>query len=334
MSQEQLELDFGDNIPADLKPESDKAYRPMTVEQRRKWFGHRITIASDIEPGKSNEDIEHLKRYDDLQRPLLLRRMSFDRLVLFERRMTAEFPWMANVIQHVRKQCYLRLVLDRPEFYLRPFLLVGPPGIGKTRFLRRLGEELHVPLAILNVAGSADNRELEGTSRGWSSGDASFPVKFINRKKCPNPIIVLDELDKESDGNRNGRMTDTLHQLLEQENARHWRDAYLCTEVDLSHVTWLAAANRVDQLNPSLLSRFTVTKVRAPVGSELFAVVHGAMRDFSRRLDLEPAWLPSINELEWLVLEDMILNSAPSPRVIVRWVQGLLERKLEWPEMH
>jgi replication-associated recombination protein RarA len=49
----------------------------------------------------------------------------------------------------------------------RPPSLVGPPGIGKTRFARRLAATLDLRFAATSLAGVSDARALEGASKVW-----------------------------------------------------------------------------------------------------------------------------------------------------------------------
>src|SRR3546814_3608012 len=53
--------------------------------------------------------------------------------------------------------------------------------------------------------GSADLAGLTAVSRGWSTARASAPLQAMAEHACPNPALILDELDKGTDiGGRNG----------------------------------------------------------------------------------------------------------------------------------
>src|SRR3546814_6584495 len=79
---------------------------------------------------------------------------------------------------------------------MAPVLLVGPPGTGKTRFVQRLGELLDTPNTVINLAGMTDVKLLKGVTRGWASNRTSRVVEFIQQTKVPNPIFILDEIDR------------------------------------------------------------------------------------------------------------------------------------------
>lgn len=85
-----------------------------------------------------------------------------------------------------------------------------------------------------------------------------------------NGLIMVDEVDKESDDRRNGRMTDTLLQLLEPANARTFMDPFLGCPVDCRALQWLLTANTLTGVNRALLSRVRLFAVRPP-GREHFS---------------------------------------------------------------
>jgi hypothetical protein len=72
------------------------------------------------------------------QRPLPLPVMP--ELTGVRARLIAEFPHAATIVNNV-----LEGFGGRPNVYLRPTILLGAPGSGKTRFARRLAEELGTP---------------------------------------------------------------------------------------------------------------------------------------------------------------------------------------------
>jgi hypothetical protein len=110
----------------------------------------------------------------------------------------AELPYAERAIE------LLLMDLATSEFVrLRPTILVAPPGVGKSRLLRRLGELLCVPVARFDAASAFDS-SIGGTPRRWATGEPTFSLVAIKTHKVSNPIVLLDELDKSGGSRHNG----------------------------------------------------------------------------------------------------------------------------------
>src|SRR3546814_17727050 len=93
---------------------------------------------------------------------------------------------------------------------LPPVLLVGPPGSGTTTFLEHLCALLRLPTTMIPCGGAADSARLPAVPRGWSPARASAPLQAMAEPSCPNPDLILDELDKGTAiGRRNGSAVST-----------------------------------------------------------------------------------------------------------------------------
>ncbi len=270
----------------------------------------------------SERDANQLKHYSVLQKPLpfvcMERPVESIKAVL-----NAQYPWMANVTQHFTEQLQTQILLGNPRIALRPTLLVGEPGIGKNHYLNMFSKELGLPSQLIAVGGSSDNRALVGTARGYLSGRPSQILTTVVERRVPNPLIILDEIEKEGSGSNNGRMTDTLHQLLEKGNACRWYDEFLLAECDLSWVNWIACANSLTGLPDSLLSRFEVVRVSPPAPDDMYSVVYGAMKDIAVRNNQPLAIMPKLTSDCWELLEDCF-KRGHSPRMVAKVTERLV----------
>lgn len=187
-------------------------------------------------------------------------------------------------------------LLDSNFVKLRPLLLIGPPGSGKTTYLQRLLQELGVPAEVFPCGGTSDSA-LMGTARRWSSGEPSVPLSLIRRYNVASPGVILDELEKASASRHNGSLFDCLLGLLEPQSARCWRDPYIQAPVDLSHIVWVATANSPDGIPLTLLDRMTAIQFPVPDHSHLHALANAILKQtlvsqgyderWARPLDLE-----------------------------------------------
>ncbi len=181
-------------------------------------------------------------------------------------------------------------------------LLVGPSGIGKTRFGRRLAAALGFDYGAFSLAGASDNRALEGTSAGWSTATPSWPLTEIERLGTAGPLLLADEVDKVRADGRNGDPLQTLLDWLEPGTARAARDPVLGAPVDLSRVSWLLCANDAGRLPGPLLGRLSVVRVDEPPAEAFSAVLRGVLADLADDFGARPAMLPVLEEAEvaWL----------------------------------
>lgn len=235
-----------------------------------------------------------------------------------------EFPWFAELLDFIEMWLQRNAALGVADCRLPPILLLGGYGCGKTFFGRRLAETLGLPHRLLAVGGSSDNRQLAGTSRGWGTAYPSLPVDFMAETGIGNGLLVVDELDKESDDRRNGRMTDTLLQLLEPANAKAFMDPFLGCPVDCSYLQWILTANSLKGINAALLSRVRLFTVTQPSRSHYPRLAQQIRDAFALEYRIDPRFLPVLDG-EDLELIQRQCTSVRQVRQITEW---LLTRKI------
>ena len=95
-----------------------------------------------------------------------------------------------------------------------------------------------------------------------------------------SPVFLLDEIDKTPGrGSEDGDPLGPLHDLLEPSSAQRVEDDCLKLHFDARHVIWMATANDLGSLPPSLLDRFLILEVQRPSQSQMQIVLEHLYRE-------------------------------------------------------
>jgi ATP-dependent Lon protease len=188
-----------------------------------------------------------------------------------------EYPHAPSVIDGL-----LRDVREGRPIRLTPTLLVGSPGSGKSRLVRRLAEllgGLHV--ARYDASASMD-ATFSGTPRAWSNSHASVPATAVLSSRTANPIVLVDEIEKSASSSHNGLLWSAILPYLDGETSGRHRETGLNSELDLSRVSYIATANSVDPLPSPLRDRFRILRVPAPTLAHLPKLAAHVLKEIMR----------------------------------------------------
>jgi ATP-dependent Lon protease len=190
-------------------------------------------------------------------------------------RLLFEFPYAEKAIDFA-----LVGLVGRHTVRLRPLILCGDAGGGKSRFGRRLGEILGVSVWRTDASRS-DGAVFAGTDKRWYSAEPAHPFLAIAQAKHANPFVLIDEIEKAGTRSDYGRFWDCLLGFLEPESAARYPDPALQTNLDLSHVSHVATANALDPLPSPLRDRFRVVTFPKPGPADLDALLPAVIADLA-----------------------------------------------------
>jgi len=208
--------------------------------------------------------------------------------------LNARFPWMKEVTDRI---CNHLLFCGRFQtpIHIPPTLLVGHHGIGKTSYLNLLAEQLQIRVRFVDVSGVSAGWVLTGSDSSWSRGRQGviletlldFDEPMEDSMPLGNPVIVLDEMDKEGTDSRFPLST-VLLPILEKATAKRFSDEFVRGMTwDISYVSFFATANGLQGISDPLLSRFQVMQITPPTEQQKFDAVLRMVHEYDKKIRKE-----------------------------------------------
>lgn len=292
-----------------------------------------IVIRDPIPPANDRPDKDLIKQFEPLQLPLPVARMPRPEQIgrlLFTLR--GEFPWAAEAIERLQEILLPPSRLGVQELVLRPVLVVGPPGSGKSRFCRRVADILGWPFLPIPCGGSSDMKQLSGTSRGWATGEPTPLLRAMLTHKTASVFVLLDEVDKAAATHSTSPpLMSVLLGLLEPETSARYRDVFLHVPCDLSRVAFWATANSLKRLPAALLSRFDIVYMPGPQREHMPELARSIVADLEREWRLPHGVLPRVPDSFWF---DQPASARLAKRLVQKYVAEWSERELSRERLH
>ena len=139
----------------------------------------------------------------------------------------------------------------------------GAPGLGKTTLakkglancLRDINGESR-PYSFIAIGGSSNGSTLDGHNYTYVGSTWGKIVDILIEKKCMNPIIFIDELDKVSKTEHGKEIIGILTHLIDSTQNDTFQDKYFCNiDLDLSKALFIFSYNDVELIDRILLDR-------------------------------------------------------------------------------
>ncbi len=139
----------------------------------------------------------------------------------------------------------------------------GPPGVGKTS-LAKMGISNILkdengdsrPFSMIQLGGDSNGSSIHGHNFTYVGSTWGSIVQILMDKKCMNPIILIDEVDKISRTEHGKEIVGILTHLLDPTQNDCFQDKYFSgIDLDLSRALFILSYNDVENIDRILLDR-------------------------------------------------------------------------------
>jgi MoxR-like ATPase len=249
-------------------------------------------------------------------------------LLHVRQKLVSQYPHAVDAIDLL-----LRDLRSNKPARVNPCVLIGPPGTGKSRLIRMLGGAAGIEVFRFDASGITDAVAWSGTAKSWSHTQASIPARAILSTMRPNPIIMIDEIEKCGTAMHNGNLLAAMAPFLERETAARHRDVSLDAELNLSWISYLATANSDVPLPDFVKDRFRLIKMPAPKLEHLAALAYNVQVDMAE-VDSDPIdWIEPLQADELEIAGKAWAKAKFSLRALQKIVKATVDTRASFPGM-
>lgn len=246
-----------------------------------------------------------------------LKRVPDDYLARCEK-LRADYPNFTGLIDDTMIPELALQHATRAHVSMVPTVLLGPPGVGKTLFLKAFADTFELPFTRVNLESAQAGFEITGVARGWSNATPGHLLTWLGRQPVSNGVFALEEIEK-AFGSHQFPVANILLQLLEPATASEFSDSCIPEiKLDIRPLNFLFTANSLDGISTALRSRLHVIEIPALTTEQ---ARHVALRQYEQMIGALnlPCDPPTLTEAGLKVLSE---ESPRRQRILIRLAMG------------
>lgn len=260
-----------------FEDEKKKRLEEISIPEEKNILYDEVLLKKEIENEESDRREKHLKLLEKTGHTRDLVKLK-DNVISEIESLELKFPNFSKAIEFFVKQLHLCNLTEERAVDIKPLLMVGAAGIGKTQFCREIAEVLNLSLNIIQCNTITAGFVLGGGTSQWSGSRPGKVHLILRESREANPFIVLDEIDKMS-GDSHYDCYGSLYSLLEKNTAKVFVDELIELPMDHSHINWIATANDINSIPIPIRSRFSILEMREPTKNELKIITTSIYRN-------------------------------------------------------
>jgi ATP-dependent Lon protease len=188
----------------------------------------------------------------------------------------------------------------------------GPPGTGKTSLAKQglsncLKDDKGVsrPFSMIQMGGDSNGSTIHGHNYTYVGSTWGSIVQILIDKKCMNPIIFIDEVDKISRTENGKEIVGILTHLLDPAQNECFQDKYFTgIDIDLSKALFILSYNDASLIDKILLDRVHRIKFNSlSLEDKLVVSKNHILPEIYRKVGLEDMIEMSDDVLKYIIDE-------------------------------